>query len=343
MESTSQTETETLQTLQTQELTQTSPAPPEPTTPENNQNQAPPAPPERLPTYTTSPKKPQHSHTNQIRKHALPAIMLTVLIATSFVSAISMYSIYSLNVQVSSLQSEISTLQSAATANGIATAAYVNTTGASLSALYADVENSVVTIKCTITEYTSNPWGRQTPTTATVQGSGFVYQYNGEMVIITNNHVIDGATAITVTFTDGNVYDATLLGGDSTTDIAVLSCTAPESEYYPLEIVSSSAISVGDSVVAIGSPYGLSGTMTTGIISSLDRTITVTEDTGGSYEMTGLIQTSAPINSGNSGGPLMTYNGQVIGITTAIVSDSDGLSFAVPSNTILIVISELLS
>ncbi len=246
-------------------------------------------------------------------------------------------------MQVTSLQSEISTLQSAATANDVTTAAYVNTTSTSLSALYAEVENAVVTIKCTITESTSIPWGGQTATTEIVQGSGFVYQYNGEMVIITNHHVIESATTITVTFTDGNKYNAKVLGADSTTDIAVLSCSAPESEYHPLEIASSSTLEVGDAVVAIGSPYGLTGTMTTGIISSLNRTITVTQDSGSAYDMTGLIQTSAPINSGNSGGPLMTYGGQVIGMTTAIVSNSDGLGFAVPSNTILTVISHLLA
>jgi S1-C subfamily serine protease len=115
----------------------------------------------------------------------------------------------------------------------------------------------------------------------------------------------------------------------------------PHSEYYPLEIVSSSIVSVGDSVVAIGSPHGLVGTMTTGIVSALDRTITVTEDRGSSYDITDLIQTSAPINSGNSGGPLMNYKGQVIGITTAIVSYSDGLGFAVTSDTILSLLETL--
>ena len=83
--------------------------------------------------------------------------------------------------------------------------------------------------------------------------------------------------------------------------------------------------------------------MTTGIVSSLDRTVTISDDTGGSYDITGLIQTSAPINSGNSGGPLMTYDGQVIGITTAIVSNSDGLGFAIPSDTILSVMQTLLA
>lgn len=271
-------------------------------------------------------------------KKLFSVAVIAVLLTVSLVGAAG---IYSLNQQVTSLQSEIASLQSAATtatdSSGVTT--YVSSE-TSLTGLYSEVENSVVTIECTVTVASGMPWAPTT--TEEVQGSGFVYEYNGEMVIITNNHVIEDAKSITVTFADANNYTATLLGADSSTDIAVLSTNAPTSEYHPLDIVSSSTLSVGESVVAIGSPYGLTGTMTTGIVSAVDRTITVTE-TSGSYEMTGLIQTSAPINSGNSGGPLMTYNGEVIGITTAIVTNSDGLGFAVPSDTILNVISTLLA
>jgi S1-C subfamily serine protease len=252
------------------------------------------------------------------------------------VSLVTAISIYSLNEQVSTLRSEVAILQSAAETvasnqNGtiIATS---NTQTTSLSALYQQVENSVVTIECTT--YVTTPFGQRTAMTSEAQGSGFVYEYNGQMVIITNNHVIENAASITVTFADGNSYDAKVLGSDSANDLAVLSTEAPSSEYYPLEIASSSTLSVGDPVVAIGSPYGLTGTMTSGIVSALNRTLTITESTG-SYDITGLIQTSAPINSGNSGGPLMTYDGKVIGITTAIVSNSDGLGFAISSNAIL--------
>jgi S1-C subfamily serine protease len=271
-------------------------------------------------------------------KRLFSVAVIAVLLTVSLVGAAG---IYSLNQQVTSLQSEIASLQSAATtatdSSGVTT--YVSSE-TSLTSLYSEVENSVVTIECTVTVASGMPWAPTT--TEEVQGSGFVYEYNGEMVIITNNHVIADAKSITVTFADANNYTATVLGADSSTDIAVLSTNAPTSEYHPLDIVSSSTLSVGESVVAIGSPYGLTGTMTTGIVSAVDRTITVTE-TSGSYEMTGLIQTSAPINSGNSGGPLMTYNGEVIGITTAIVTNSDGLGFAVPSDTILNVISTLLA
>ena len=277
--------------------------------------------------------------TKQNHNHAFPVIVIAVLMALSLICTVSLYN---LNQQVSSLQSEVASLQSAAeTATNTQDSSITttsNTESVSLSDMYETVENSVVTIECTIVEYTI-PFGHQV--TSEVQGSGFVYEYEGQMVIITNNHVVEDAVSITVTFADGNTYDAEVLGSDASTDLAVLSADAPTSEYYPLEIVSSSTVRVGDYVVAIGSPYGLAGTMTTGIVSALDRTIT--DDTGSSYDITGLIQTSAPINSGNSGGPLMTYDGEVIGITTAIVSDSDGLGFAIPSDTILSVIETVLA
>jgi S1-C subfamily serine protease len=273
------------------------------------------------------------------RKSVFSVAIIAVLLTVSLVGAAG---IYGLSEQVTSLQSQVTSLQSSAQNTQISGEVTTVSSETSLSELYSTVENSVVTVECTIQSTMQfGPFGQQITSTSEVQGSGFVYEYNGEMVIITNNHVIEDATTITVTFADKNNYTATVLGIDSSTDIAVLSTNAPTSEYYPLEITSSSTLSVGDAVVAIGSPYGLTGTMTSGIVSALDRTITVTETTG-SYEMTGLIQTSAPINSGNSGGPLMTYDGKVIGITTAIVSNSDGLGFAVPSDTILDVIGDLI-
>lgn len=174
-----------------------------------------------------------------------------------------------------------------------------------------------------------------------VQGSGFVYDLNGKDVIITNDHVVDGGVNITVTFQDGNTYNGTVLGTDVYSDLAVLSTVAPQSELAPLTIVSSAGLQVGDEVVAIGSPYGLSGSMTNGIISALNRTIT--EDTSNGYEIADIIQTSTAINPGNSGGPLLNAEGQVIGITTAIVSDSQGLGFAIPSDTILREVQDLVS
>ena len=172
-----------------------------------------------------------------------------------------------------------------------------------------------------------------------VQGSGFVYTVNGEDVIITNYHVIENGVNVTVTFQDGNAYTATVLGSDPYADLAVLSTSAPQSELSPVTIASSSTLQVGQEVIAIGSPYGLTGSMTTGIISALNRTIT--EDTTGGYDIADVIQTSTAINPGNSGGPLLNDQGQVVGITTAIYSDSEGLGFAIPSDTILREVEDL--
>jgi S1-C subfamily serine protease len=140
------------------------------------------------------------------------------------------------------------------------------------------------------------------------------------MVIITNNHVINDAINVSVTFTNGNGYTGTVLGSDPYADLAVLSTDAPQNEYKPIEIASSSTLEVGDPVIAVGTPYGLAGSMTTGIVSALGRIIT--EDLTGGYAIADVIQTTTPLNPGNSGGPLLDYLGQVVGITTAIVNSS---------------------
>jgi putative serine protease PepD len=304
----------------TSETTQTPPAPPEPPTPQNT---------------LTTPHHHNHSQ-KQRHKHTLVTVIIITLLATSLVSAASLYSVYTLNTQVTTLQNQLQTIaaQIQTSGSGTTTATYTSTD--SLSALYNNAIDSVVTIECEIIQTYNLPFRGQQSVTSTAQGSGFVAQYNGQYIIVTNNHVIADASTITVTFADGNTYTATVVGADSSTDLAILKCTdAPTSQYHALTFTSSANANVGDAVVAIGSPYGLSGTMTTGIISALDRTITATdESTGTTEEITGLLQTSAPINSGNSGGPLLTYDGKVIGITTAIVSNSDGLGFAVPSDTI---------
>lgn len=213
---------------------------------------------------------------------------------------------------------------------------YYNTT--SLAQLYNEVKDSVVVIAGYVIQYSF--FGRQY---ANVQGSGFVYEYENDMVVITNNHVVDDAENITVTFSNGNGYAASVIGSDAYSDLAVLSVDAPFEEFQPLEITSSSTLNVGDPVVAIGSPFGLGGTMTSGIISQLGRTITTDDSGAGSFPIANIIQTSAAINPGNSGGPLLNYQGQVIGITTAIIEDSNGLGFAVPSNTILREIESLIT
>jgi S1-C subfamily serine protease len=196
-----------------------------------------------------------------------------------------------------------------------------------VSALYDRVHQGVVTIKVT------TPQGQ-------ALGSGFVI--DGEGHIVTNDHVVDGASSISVEFSDGSTYDAQLVGTDASTDIGVIKVDAPSSELTPLQLGDSGALQVGDEVVAIGSPLGLNETVTSGIVSALNRTITSPNN----FSINDAIQTDAAINHGNSGGPLLDLQGQVIGINSQIESDSggnDGIGFAVPSNTVQSVVSQLIA
>ncbi len=167
--------------------------------------------------------------------------------------------------------------------------------------------------------------------TQQAQGSGFVYDTEGH--VITNQHVVDGAETVSVKFANGKTYSAKVVGGDPSTDIAVIDVDAPASELKPLELADSSAVEVGDGVIAIGSPFGLEQTVTTGIVSALHRQIT----SPNSFSIDDAIQTDAAINHGNSGGPLLDMGGEVIGVNSQIESESggnDGVGFAVPSNTV---------
>lgn len=184
-------------------------------------------------------------------------------------------------------------------------------------------------------------------------GSGFVYDKNGH--IVTNYHVIAGAATegnVQITFLDGSTYNARLVGGDPFSDLAVLRLddeNIPEDKLVPLPIGDSTTLRVGEQVVAIGNPFGLSGSMTEGIISGLGRMLPSAEreeesdiipsdlDSPTGFLIPDIIQTDAPINPGNSGGPLLNTQGEVIGINTAIFSTtgaSAGIGFAIPSNTV---------
>jgi len=204
----------------------------------------------------------------------------------------------------------------------------------SLSQLYEQVKNSVVVVQgvTVLYDFFGRPYAY-----STVEGSGFVSNLTGHFVIITNYHVVQDAINITVTFTDGDAYAANVTGSDPYADLAVLSANAPQYEYEPLRITSSSTLKVGDSVIAVGNPLGLTGSMTSGIVSALGRTVSVSWS---SYAIADCIQTTAPINPGNSGGPLLNYQGEVVGVTsyTAITSQgvaAQGLGLAIPSSTIL--------
>ncbi len=158
--------------------------------------------------------------------------------------------------------------------------------------------------------------------TETGQGSGFVYDTDGH--VITNQHVIDGASTVEIAFASGFKAYGTVLGSDSDADIAVIKVDAPKEELYPLSIGDSNTLSVGQTVVAIGNPFGLSGTMTLGIVSGLGRTQPSSQASGGGgfFSTADIIQTDAAINPGNSGGPLFNLNGEVVGINQSIRTTS---------------------
>jgi len=206
----------------------------------------------------------------------------------------------------------------------------------SLAALYEQVRPSIVVIHGYTVQ--QSIFGQQYGES---QGSGFIYNQSGEHVVVTNYHVVRNTVNITVTLCNGRAFAAEVLGSDPYADLAVLEVNAERAELPPLAMTSSATLRVGDPVVAIGTPFGLAGTMTTGIVSHLGRTIR--ESTAGDFSIANIIQISTPINPGNSGGPLLNYQGEVVGITTAIVSESQGLGFAIPSATVLRELPSLVS
>jgi len=261
-----------------------------------------------------------------------------VYYAGSLVSGSSNTSrVSSLQEQVSSLERENAALQSqlASAPSGS------NLTASSAESLYATAIKSVVTVQGDEV-VTQNSFFGVISTIETVQGSGFAVDYLNSSYIVTNYHVVNGVTNITVTFSDGNSYPASVKGSDQYSDLAVLTVSAPASEFYPLQLLDTlGGVKVGEGVYAIGSPFGLSGSMTFGIVSQVGRTIT--ESTSSQVSISDVIQFSAPINPGNSGGPLLDQAGLVIGITTAAVSNSEGLGFAIPSTTIAGELSDLIT
>ena len=202
--------------------------------------------------------------------------------------------------------------------------------GFSLIEIFEKTEESVVQVNVRANDGTSKPGN---------MGSGFVYSDKG--YIITNNHVVDDAGKVTVTFLDGESYTAKIIGTDPDLDLAVLKVEVGATYLQPIPIGDSSQLKVGEQITAIGNPFGLSGSMTSGIISQMGRLLP--QDSG--YSIPDVIQTDAAINPGNSGGPLLNMNGEVVGINTAIQSatgEFTGVGFAVPSNTVKKVIPILI-
>ena len=200
----------------------------------------------------------------------------------------------------------------------------------SLIEIFEQTEESVVQVNVRTTDGRNNPGN---------MGSGFVYSEDG--YIITNNHVVDDAGIVNITFLDGESYTAKIIGTDPDLDLAVLKVEMESRYIQPIPIGDSSQLKVGEQITAIGNPFGLSGSMTSGIISQMGRLLP--QDSG--YSIPDVIQTDAAINPGNSGGPLLNMKGEVVGINTAIQSatgEFTGVGFAVPSNTVKKVIPVLI-
>ena len=189
-------------------------------------------------------------------------------------------------------------------------------------------------------------------------GSGFVFDRQGH--IVTNNHVIYGGSNVTVTFSNGTIYAAEVVGADIFSDIAVLKVVTKEEEtaqgvskgFIPLPLGNSSMLAIGDEVAAIGNPFGLTGSMTTGVVSGLGRLIPIqttnitTTPEARAFSIPNIIQTDAAINPGNSGGPLLNMNGEVVGLNTAVLSSGQffsGIGFSIPSDTLRIIVPALIA
>ena len=214
--------------------------------------------------------------------------------------------------------------------------------------IYAQDSPGVVDITVTVASKSSSGTSPFTPGGSSQQsqaeGTGYVYDKSGN--IITADHVVDGATKITVRFKDGSTAKATLVGADPSTDTAVIKVSVPSSKLTPLELADSTTVAPGEGVVAIGSPFGYSESITAGIVSAVDRDIKAPNG----YSISNTIQTDAAINHGNSGGPLIDTTGKVIGTNVQIAVDDQnggsanaGVGFAVPSSTVKTVADDLIA
>lgn len=227
-----------------------------------------------------------------------------------------------------------------------------NTSSLTFKELFARAKDSVVqvTVRGTPLAFVNN--------SAFAIGSGFVFDRQGH--IVTNNHVIYGGTNVTVTFSNGTIYTAEVVGADMFSDIAVLKVVTKEEEtaqgvskgFIPLQLGNSSMLAIGDEVAAIGNPFGLTGSMTTGVVSGLGRLIPIqttnitTTPEARAFSIPNIIQTDAAINPGNSGGPLLNMNGEVVGLNTAILSSGQffsGIGFSIPSDTLRIIVPALIA
>ena len=265
--------------------------------------------------------------------------LLVILMAGSvFITGCQLLDVSKTSTTTTSVQSSLSITTASAAQNSIT---QTSNGEASISAIYNQASPAVVEINVTVQEL-----GFFGVTTATDQGSGFLVDTSGD--IVTNNHVVEGATSngIQIVLADGTtINDVQVLGTDSMDDLAMVKVAASAvAGITPLQFDDSGTVQVGQTIVAIGSPYGLVNTLTAGIVSGVNRQITETDNYSGAYiNLSGIIQTDAAINPGNSGGPLLDTNGKVIGINTEIQNSSDGgIAFAVSSSVLQKVLPNLI-
>jgi putative serine protease PepD len=246
-----------------------------------------------------------------------------------------------LAVASGSTTKHVSTTTTVVQSSGVPTSLSTSTHGLSINQIYRAASPGVVDIKVTDVSNTGfGPFGGGGQQETQGEGAGVVYDKQGD--ILTDEHVVSGATSVKVNFQDGTTASAKVLGTDPSTDVAVIKVNVPASELHPIALADSSTAQVGDPVVAIGSPFSLPETTTAGIVSQTGRSITAPNN----YTITGAIQTDAAINPGNSGGPLLDANGHVLGLNDQIQTNSGsnaGVGFAVPSNTVARIANAIVS
>ncbi|MCL4487282.1 MAG: trypsin-like peptidase domain-containing protein [Chloroflexi bacterium] len=278
-------------------------------------------------------------------------ILLTLIVVAALLAVVG-YAFPTIPSTMASVASQpkVTTLQ---TANTVPQISSLSDLESQYESIYTQVNPSVVMLQVTSQgtagglpnlpfNHPQVPGGQQQQ----ALGSGFVWDTQGD--IVTNNHVIDGATQISVVFSDGTTTSGKVVGADPDSDLAVVKVNMPASELHPVQMADPTQIKVGQIAVAIGNPYGEQNTMTAGIISALGRSQPVDNGAtqGPTYTIPDVIQTDAPINPGNSGGVLLNANGQVVGVTQSIESQSGssaGIGFAIPGEIVQKVIPALIS
>jgi S1-C subfamily serine protease len=271
---------------------------------------------------------------------AIAALAAVVALAGGGVAAVGVHALDDTSKTVTTVAAPASTSGNAGSTSSSpgagADAAFARSGGKSVSSIYKQDAPGVVTITSTISSSASgdfNPFGPGKAQQQTAQGSGFVIDKSGR--ILTNAHVVEGASSVVVAFEDGVSAKATVLGRDTLYDLAVIKVDVPQSELHPLALGTVSSVDVGDPVVAIGNPFGYAQTVTAGIVSAKNRLISSPQ--GNNKFIPGAIQTDAAINHGNSGGPLIDRHGRVIAINAQIADPqitgtnaNAGVGFAIP-------------